>query len=96
MRHALFVSLLALACISGCASRRDNYAERPYIGTWYAQGQENSYTWKLDSDGSFGKSTGYVTPKTDDGSWRVDRGDLILNVKDRGKKSCMGTLKKFP
>jgi hypothetical protein len=84
-RPLRILAVLALGAIAGCASRNNKY-ERDYIGTWYAQGQDSSFTWKLDADGDFGQAKGFVTPKTDDGSWRVDRGQLIIQRRQDGKK----------
>ena len=77
------LAVVALALVTGCGSSRDNAQERAYIGTWYAQGQDPSFTWRLDKAGDFGQDPGYVTPETDDGSWRVDRGELILRKADK-------------
>jgi hypothetical protein len=77
------LAAVAFAMLVGCTPSRDNKYEGPYIGTWYAQGQESSFTWRLDKSGDFGEDPGFVTPVTDDGTWRVDRGELILRKADK-------------
>ena len=79
----LAVSIIGL--IAGCASR-NNQIEGPYIGTWYAQGRDPSLTWKLAENGAYGEGTGFITPETDDGSWSVEDGQLIIRKKSDGEK----------
>ena len=81
--RVLAVSVIGL--IAGCASR-NNQNEGPYIGTWYAQGRNPSLTWKLAPDGSYGEGQGFVTPATDDGTWSVKDGQLILKKSGDGQQ----------
>ena len=84
-RPLCLLAVSAIGLIAGCTSR-NNMFERPYIGTWYAQGQETSYTWKLEEDGDFGEGKGYVTPDAKGGSWHVDKGnELVVTTKVDGK-----------
>lgn len=83
-RPLRILAAVALALIAGCSGSRDNPYERDYIGTWYAQGQNSSsFSWRLDKSGDFGEEPGFVMPRTDDGTWRADRGELILRKKDK-------------
>jgi hypothetical protein len=77
------LAVILVGLIAGCASRK-NQTEGPYIGTWYAQGRDPSLTWKLAEDGGYGEANGFVTPETNDGSWSVEDGDLIINKKSDG------------
>ena len=84
-RPLRILAVVTLALIAGCASR-DNPYEREYIGIWYSQGQDPSLTWKLEDDGDFGRGEGYVKVDAEQGSWRVDRGELILTQRKDGKR----------
>jgi hypothetical protein len=86
------LAAVMMALTTGCAPSRDNEYERPYIGTWYAQGQDPSLTWRLSKDGGFGEDNGFVTPATDDGEWRVDRGQLIVRKDGAPQKTAKVTV----
>jgi hypothetical protein len=71
--------------VAGCATHKSQ-SEAPYVGTWYAQGRDPSLTWRLSENGGYGEGTGFVTPSTDQGSWKAEKGELVITKKGDGQQ----------
>lgn len=83
---SLSAALLCVLAVTGCGGRNISTSEQKYVGAWFSQGEEQSFSWRLADDGTFGEGKGFTTPAPDDGEWRVEGDTLVLTRTKDGKE----------